>query len=73
MSEQLIKLKAGDPEDLAVIAALLQDARTAVREMVFRPELGQFMVALRRYRREAQAEWTSCENLTECETVLVFE
>ncbi len=73
MSDRKIKLRANDAEDLAVIAALLQDARTHVREMVFQAEDGRFMAAFRRYRREAQAEWTDCDNLTECDTVLVFE
>lgn len=73
MSDRPIKLKAGDAEDLAVIAALLQDALTAVREMVFQPEEERFMVALRRYRREAQEDWNSCENLTECDTALTFD
>mgnify|MGYP001248637534 CR=1 FL=1 len=72
MSEKL-RLKATDAEDLGVIAACLQDARTALREMVFSPQERRFAAAFTRYRRERQADWSSCEGLTECLSALVFE
>lgn len=68
-----LRLKAADPEDLAVIAACLQDARTCLREMVFSPGERRFMVAFVRYRRELQADWNSCDGLTECPSALVFD
>lgn len=71
MSDKL-RLKAADPEDLAVIAACLQDARISLSEMVFQPDEHRFMAAFTRYRRERQKDWSSCEGLTECEAALVF-
>ena len=68
-----LRLRAGDAEDLAVIAACLQDARVTVREMVFSPDEQRFAAAFARYRREAQADWSTCEGLTECPSALVFE
>jgi len=68
-----LRLKATDPEDLAVIAACLQDARASVREMLFAPKERRFAAAFVRYRRESQPDWSSCEGLTECPSALVFE
>ena len=68
-----LRLKAGDAEDLAVIAACLQDARVAVREMVFSPDERRFAAAFIRYRRERMQDWTSCDGLTECLSALVFD
>lgn len=72
MAEKL-RLKGADAEDLAVIAACLQDARTSLSEMVFAPDEGRFMAACNRYRRELQADWGSCDGLSECMAALVFE
>ena len=49
-----LRLKATDPEDLAVIAACVQDARASVREMLFAPDERRFAAAFVRYRRESQ-------------------
>jgi hypothetical protein len=68
-----LRLRAADAEDLAVIAACLQDARIPFKEMAFLPEDRRFMAAFTRYRRELLADPTSCEGLTECQSVLVFE
>ena len=72
MSEKL-RLKAADPEDLAVIAACLQDARICLNEMVFSPSEHRFAGAFTRYRRERQKDWSSCDGLTECQSALVFD
>jgi hypothetical protein len=72
MSEKL-RLKAADAEDLGVIAACLQDARGALKEMVFAPDDRQFAAAFTRYRRERQKDWSSCEGLTECPSAVVFD
>ena len=61
-----LRLKAADCEDLAIIAAFLQDARIPLREMVFAPGERRFMAAFTRYRREKQADPSSCDGLTEC-------
>jgi hypothetical protein len=68
-----LRLRATDVEDLAVIAACLQDARVTVREMLFAPDEQRFAAAFTRYRREAQADWSSCDGLTECSSALVFD
>ena len=68
-----LRLKATDCEDLAVIAACLQDARIPLREMVYVPGERRFMAAFTRYRRERQKDPTSCDGLTECPSALVFD
>ena len=68
-----LRLKAGDAEDLGVIAACVQDARVSMREMVFSPDERRFAAAFIRYRRERLPDWTSCEGLTECLAALVFD
>jgi len=68
-----LRLKAADCEDLAIIAAFLQDARIPLREMVFAPGERRFMAAFTRYRREKQEDPSSCDGLTECASALVFE
>lgn len=73
MSRERLRLKAADPEDLAVIAACLQDARIPVKEMVFMPGEQRFAAAFVRYRRELLADPTSCAGLTECPSALIFE
>lgn len=71
--EEKLRLRAADAEDLAVLAACLQDARVCLREMVFQPQERRFMAAFTRYRRERQPDPGSCEGLTECASALVFE
>ena len=68
-----LRLKAGDIEDLAVLAACLQDARIPLKEMVFLPGEGRFVAVFTRYRREAQSDPSSCDGLTECQAGVVFE
>ncbi len=65
-----VRLRAEDVEDLAVMAALLQDARVALREMAFDVEERRFIAAFIRYRRELQADPSSCDGLTEVDTAL---
>jgi hypothetical protein len=69
-TEDPVRLRAEDVEDLAVMAALLQDARITVREMVFDPEQNTFLAAFTRYRRELLPDPTCCEGLTERGSVL---
>ncbi len=73
MSGERLRLRAADPQDLAVIAACLQDARITIREMVFMPGERRFAAAFVRYRRELLADPTSCAGLTECPSALTFE
>lgn len=68
-----LRLRAADAEDLAVIAACLQDARIPLKEMVFLPDEKRFVAAFTRYRREKQKDWSNCEGLTECASALVFD
>lgn len=67
-----VRLRAEDVEDLAVMAALLQDARITLREMIYDPEEKSFIAAFTRYRRELQADPASCEGLTERGSALRF-
>ncbi len=68
-----LKLRAEDPQDLAIISAILQDARVSLKEMVFDPEAGRFMAAFARYMRELQEDPCSCEGLREIPSALTFE
>lgn len=71
-TEKGVRLRAEDVEDLAVMAALLQDARITLKEMVFDPDEGTFIAAFNRYRRELQPDPLNCEGLTERGSVLRF-
>lgn len=68
-----VRLRAEDVEDLAVMAALLQDGRVALREMAYDPEERRFIAAFTRYRRELQEDPTSCDGLTEIGVALRFD
>ena len=72
MSDKL-RLRAADCEDLAVIAACLQDARIPLKEMAYAPAERRFMAAFTRFRRELQADPASCVGLTECASALLFD
>lgn len=72
MVEKSVRLRAEDVEDLAVMAALLQDARITLKEMVYDPEEHSFIAAFTRYRRELQDDPLSCEGLTERSSALRF-
>lgn len=71
--DEKLRLRGADAEDLAVIAACLQDARVCLKEMVFQPQERCFMAAFTRYRRERQPDPSCCDGLTECQSALVFE
>jgi hypothetical protein len=49
----LLKLRAEDPEDIAIISAILQDALVAVGDMAWLPEERRFVMVLSRFRGEA--------------------
>jgi hypothetical protein len=67
-----LRLRAEDLEDLAVLAACLQDARVSLREMVFDPNERRFMAAFLRYRRETVVDPGCTDGWTRCPTALVF-
>jgi len=73
LAEKRVRLQATDVEDLAVMAAFLQDARTCVAEMAYDPAARRFMIAFIRYRREQYRDTTRCEGLTECSSALVVD
>lgn len=50
MADTRLKLTAGDAEDLAVIAACVQDALVPIGEMVYLPAERRFVLALNRFR-----------------------
>ena len=51
-SGEALKLRAEDPDDLAVISACLQDALVAVRDLAFVPEDHTFLMVANRFRWE---------------------
>ena len=69
-----LRLRAADAEDLAVIAACVQDARMLVEgDGRTRPRSGGSWRRSPATGASACADWTSCEGLTECLAALVFE
>ncbi|HUL07119.1 MAG TPA: DUF2948 family protein [Candidatus Acidoferrum sp.] len=52
MPDNRLKLSARDPDDLAVIAACVQDALAPIGEMAYLPAEHRFVVALNRFRWE---------------------
>jgi hypothetical protein len=69
-----LRLCARDGEDLAVVAACLQDARIPLREMCFSAAGRSFMAAFTRFRRERLADPAhgGGEGLTQSRSALVF-
>lgn len=49
-----LKLKAADLGDLTVISAMVQDALAPIGDMAWLPEEGSFVMALNRFRWEAE-------------------
>jgi Protein of unknown function (DUF2948) len=54
-SGAVLKLRAEDADDLAVISACLQDALVAVRDLAFVPQDGTFLMVANRFRWEGAA------------------
>jgi hypothetical protein len=73
MLRERLRLRAADAEDLAVIAACLQDARATLQEMAWLKDDRRFVTAFTRYRRELHPDPRSCEGLTEVMSVLTFD
>jgi hypothetical protein len=67
-----LRLKAVDADDLAVMAACLQDALVPLSEMVYLPEEQRFLAAFTRFRRECLPDPEAREGLTQCHSVLAF-
>ncbi|MGF1474318.1 MAG: DUF2948 family protein [Geminicoccaceae bacterium] len=68
-----MRLRAQDGEDLAIIAAILQDARVQVRDLVYMADEGRFLGGFQRYRRECASETEGgASALDECEAALSF-
>ena len=51
-----LRLRAADVGDLSVIAAMLQDALTPIGDIGYLPDEGSFMLALNRFRWEAEPD-----------------
>lgn len=49
-----LKLRAADLRDLTVISAMVQDALAPIGDMAWLPEEGRFVMALSRFRWEAE-------------------
>lgn len=68
-----LRLRAVDDDDLAVIAACLQDALIPLKEMAFLANEGRFMAAFTRFRRECLADPEQCQGLMQIHAALVVE
>jgi hypothetical protein len=68
-----LRLRAEDAEDLAILAAILQDARAPLTEMAYDREARRFMVSFLRYMRECQPDPCDCDGLCEIQSVVVFD
>jgi Protein of unknown function (DUF2948) len=53
MPEPLLRIRAEDKEDLAVIAAAIQDAAFLMGDIAFDPKARRFAISLNRFRWEA--------------------
>lgn len=71
----IIKLRAEDTEDLAVIAACLQDAIACLAEMAYEPAERRFALVVERFRWEdTEAAWAArAAGLPAVKTGLHFE
>jgi hypothetical protein len=68
-----LRLRAEDAEDLAILAAILQDARAPIAEMAFDRQARRFMVVFLRYMRECQSDPCDCDGLCEIASAVVFD
>lgn len=68
-----LRLRAEDPEDLAILAALLQDARAPLTEMAYDAEGRRFMASFVRYMRECQPDPQQHDGLSEIASALIVE
>ena len=73
MEKKALRLRAEDAEDLAIFAAILQDARAPLMEMVYDHPTRRFMVAFHRYMRECQCNPEATDELCEIQSVVMFE
>lgn len=68
-----LRLRAEDAEDLAILSAILQDARAPLAEMAFDAGAGRFMASFVRYMRERQPDPEERDGLAEIDSAIVFE
>jgi len=59
MSDEKLKLRAKDAEDIQVVSAVLQDSVVPLCDMAFQKESGRFVAVTQRLRREAGEEGAS--------------
>ncbi len=59
MSDEKLKLRARDAEDIQVVSAVLQDSVVPLCDMVFQKESSRFVAVAQRLRREAGETGTS--------------
>lgn len=73
--DERLRLRAVDAEDLAVIAACLQDALIPLNEMAYAAQEERFMAAFTRFCRECLDDPQRCdgEGLMQCQSVLTVE
>lgn len=67
-----LRLKAVDADDLAVIAACLQDALIPLSEMAYLKTERRFAAAFTRFRRECLEDPDGCDGLMQCCSALTF-
>ncbi len=72
-TSDVIKLRAEDTEDLAVIAACLQDAIACLAEMDYDPAAQRFALVVKRFRWEDKAATGAAAGLPVVKTGLHFE
>ena len=65
-----LRLRAGDDEDLQVIAACLQDALIPLREMAYMADDHRFMASFDRFQWERLGEQGASSDLTICQSIL---
>lgn len=70
-----LRLRAVDADDLAVMAACLQDALIPLNEMAYLAEEGRFMAAFTRFCRECLDDPEGCESpdLMQCQSALTLD
>ena len=70
--DHALRLRAVDADDLAVIAACLQDALIPLSEMAYLVSERRFMAAFTRFQRERMPDAGRPEGLTQSQSVLVL-
>jgi hypothetical protein len=73
MTDAGLKLRAADPDDMAVVAAMLQDSLLSLADVEFRADERRFLFVVNRFRWENCDRDGRCDQYERVNCMVVFE